>query len=455
VILHESGQKLSKRLRNYADPIEIMDSHGADALRWYLVASPVLRGLDLRLEEKAIGDVVRNVVLPFWNAYSFFCLYAGNDGADPVDLTQAGARPGDLALLDRYVLAKTHELVTDVTTRMDAYDLGGACSRVFSFLDALTNWYIRRSRERFWRSGLDADKRAAYDTLYTVLVTLAKTLAPLLPFVAEEIYVGLTGEKSVHLADWPDAAALPGDAKLVAEMDRVRDAASAARTLREKEGARVRQPLASMTIAGPGVAALAPYEALLRDEVNVKAVHLAESIETWASFQLKVDSRSVGKRLGGAMKSILAAAKEGRFEQLGDGRVRVAEQVLEAGEWQLRLDPKPGVACEPLAGGDAIVVLDTTLTEELIAEGVARDVVRSIQQARKDAGLHMADRIQLALAPPAAWRPAIERFRDWIAEQTLARRLDVVDAIADTALARHDAQIGEHAVAIGLARSPE
>ena len=260
---------------------------------------------------------------------------------------------------------------------MDAYDLGGACNRVFSFLDALTNWYIRRSRERFWRSGLDADKRAAYDTLYTALVTLAKTLAPLLPFVAEEIYCGLTGstgEKSVHLADWPDAAALPADPDLVAEMDRVRDAASAARTLREREGARVRQPLASMTIAGPGVARLAPYEALLRDEVNVKAVHLAESIETWASFQLKVDSRIVGKRLGGAMKSVLAAAKEGRFEQLGDGRVRVADQVLEAGEWQLRLDPKPGVACEPLAAGDAIVVLDTALTEELIAEGVARDV---------------------------------------------------------------------------------
>jgi len=448
VILAENGQKLSKRLRNYTDPLELMDTLGSDALRWYLCGSPVLRGLDLRLDEKAIGDVLRNVVLPFWNAYSFFTLYANTDGYE------AKLRSDATGLLDRYVLAKTRELVERVTASLDAYDLGGATAGVASFLDALTNWYIRRSRERFWASGVDDDKRDAYDTLYTVLVTFAKTVAPLLPFVAEEIYRGLTRETSVHLADWPDAASLPSDPKLVAEMDRVRDAASAARTLREKAGVRVRQPLAAMTIAGPGVAELAPYEDLLRDEVNVKKVELAESIDAWASFQLKVDARIVGKRLGGAMKAILAAAKEGRFEQTGDGRARVAEQTLEAGEWQLRLDPKPGVACEPLAAGDAIVVLDTKLSDELVAEGVARDVVRSIQQARKDAGLHVSDRIRLALVLPAAWRGAVERFREWIAEQTLARSLELVDEIPG-GLSRHAAQVGEETVAVGLARSEE
>ena len=218
-------------------------------------------------------------------------------------------------------------------------------------------------------------------------------------------------------------------------MDRVRDAASAARTLREKVSVRVRQPLASMTIAGPGVARLAPYEALLRDEVNVKAVQLAESIDEWASFQLQVNSRAVGPRMGTAMKSVLAAAKEGRFEQLGDGRVRVADQILEAGEWQLRLDPKPGIVCEPLAAGDAIVVLDVALSDELIAEGVARDVVRAVQQARKDAGLHVSDRIRLALAVPDAWRGAVLQFSDWIAEQTLARSVEIVDAIDSRVLA--------------------
>ncbi|MCX5737252.1 MAG: class I tRNA ligase family protein, partial [Proteobacteria bacterium] len=363
VLLATDGQKLSKRLRNYTDPLEVMDTLGADALRWYLVSSPVLRGLDLKLDEKAIADVVRGVVLPFWNAYSFFCLYANTDGYE------AKLRSDAPGLLDRYLLAKTHELVASVTARLDAYDLGGASAQVFGFLDALTKWYIRRSRERFWKSGMDDDKRDAYDTLYTALVTLAKTVAPLLPFVSEEIYRGLTSETSVHLADWPDTSMLPADVGLVADMDRVRDAASAARTLREKVSVRVRQPLAAMTIAGPGVSSLAPYEALLRDEVNVKTVRLAESITEWARFQLQVNARAAGPRLGTTMKSVLAAAKEGRFEELGYGRVRVADQVLESGEWQLRLEPKSGIACEPLASGNAIVVLDVTLSDELIAEG--------------------------------------------------------------------------------------
>jgi len=449
VLLAADGQKLSKRLRNYTDPLEIMDTLGADALRWYLVSSPVLRGLDLKLDEKAIADVVRGVVLPFWNAYSFFCLYANTDRY------AAKLRSDAPGLLDRYILAKTHELVAAVTERLDAYDLGGACHQVFGFLDALTNWYIRRSRERFWRSGMDDDKRDAYDTLYTALVTFAKAVAPLLPFVSEEIYRGLTREASVHLADWPDAATLPADAKLVAEMDRVRDAASAARTLREKVSVRVRQPLAEMTIAGPGVASLARYEALLRDEVNVKAVRLAESIDSWARFQLQVNARAAGPRLGMAMKSVLAAAKSGRFEQLGGGRVRVAGEVLEDGEWQLRLDPKPGIACEPLAAGNAIVVLDVTLSDELIAEGLARDVVRSVQQARKDAGLHVSDRIRLSLVVPDEWRAAVTSFGDWIAEQTLARSIEVVDALGDDTVSRHEAQLGDAKVSIGLVRIEE
>jgi isoleucyl-tRNA synthetase len=449
VILHASGQKLSKRLRNYADPLEVMEEVGADPMRWYLASSPVLKGLDLRLDEKAMSDVVRNVLNPFWNAYAFFCLYANIDGIE------ARARADARAVLDRYVLAKTHALVAQMTERMDAYDLGGACAEVLAFLDALTNWYVRRSRERFWRSGLDDDKRDAYDTLYTVLVALARVTAPLLPLASESIYKGLTGETSVHLADWPDATALPADPDLVAAMDRARDACSAARTVREREGVRVRQPLASLTIAGPGVSALADFAALLRDEVNVKEVRLAESIDEWATFRLKVDARALGPRLGPAMKTVLAAAREGRWERGGDGGVRVADQRLEPGEYQLLLEPRTGVACEPLSGHDAIAVLDLALTDELIQEGIARDVVRGVQQARKEAGLHVADRIRLALVPPEAWRGAVEKFRDWIAEQTLAREVEVGDAIADDALTRHQARFGEHTLEIGLVRSTE
>jgi isoleucyl-tRNA synthetase len=445
VILHESGKKLSKRLRNYTDPLEIMDTLGADALRWYLIGSPVLRGLDLRLDEKAIAEVVRSVLLPFWNAYSFFCLYANTDGVE------ARLRTDASGLLDRYVLAKTRELVETVTARMDAYDLGGACSAVLGFLDALTNWYIRRSRERFWRHGLDADKCDAYDTLYTALVTLAKVVAPLLPFLSEEIYRGLTGERSVHLADWPDAESLPGDARLVAEMDRVRDACSAARTLRERENIRVRQPLAVLTLAGHGVAELAPYTELLCDEVNVKRVRIADTIEEWASFQLRVDSRVVGPRLGSAMKSVLAAARQGGWQRLDDGSIEVAGQRIGPDEYQLRLVPRDGIACEPLASHDAIAVLDLELTEALVDEGVARDVVRGIQQARKEAGLHVSDPIRLSLVVPEDWRTAVERHRDWIAEQTLARSVELVATLEGDALSRSESVFGNHRIQIGLA----
>jgi isoleucyl-tRNA synthetase len=450
-VLDEDGRKLSKRLRNYPDPLEVFDSHGSDAMRWYLVSSPVLRGLELRVdrEGRGIAEVVRSVLLPLWNAYSFFCLYANAEGPG----FEARLRSDQGGLLDRYALAKTRELVEALQARLDAHDLGGACAAVHGFLDALTNWYIRRSRERFWRPGLDDDKRDAFDTLYTVLVTTATAVAPLLPFLAEEIYRGLTGARSVHLADWPDAAALPADPRRVAAMDRVRDACSAARTLREREGVRVRQPLASLTLAGPGVAELAPYEALLRDEVNVKRVQFADSIEGWASFQLQANARALGPRLGPEMKAVLAAARRGEWRALPDGRVEVAGHALAPEEFQLRLLPKPGVACEPLASNDAIVVLDLALDEALLAEGIARDVVRGVQQARKEAGLHVSDRIRLALVAPPAWRTAIERHRDWIAEQTLALELELVDALGDDLPSRHEATFGEHALSIGLARA--
>jgi len=288
-----------------------------------------------------------------------------------------------------------------------------------------------------------------------VLMTLAKATSPLLPFVAEEIYRGLTRELSVHLADWPDAAGLPADAKLVAEMDRVRDAASAARTLRERENVRVRQPLARLTVAGPGVSSLEPYADLLRDEVNVKDVELLEATESFARLVLALNPPVLGPRLGPAMKEVLAAAKAGRFERLADGGIQVAGRRLEPDEYQLRLEARAGVACEPLPSRDAIVVLDTRLSDELLAEGVARDVVRGVQQARKEAGLHVADRIRLSLALPDDWRAAVERHRDWIAEQTLARAVELVDRLGPGAGSRHEARFGERSVQIGLARASD
>src|SRR5690606_13441130 len=250
VVLDHEGRKLSKKLRNYPDPEEVMTTLGSDALRWYLMASPILRGGDLRIATDAsdISEVVRLVINPIWNAYAFFTLYANADGE------RGRFRTDATGVLDRYVLAKTRELVERVGDRMDDFDIAGSCQEVLAFLDALNNWYIRRSRERFWGSSAEVtaqDRADARDTLFTVLSTLVRVTAPLLPFVSDEIHMGLhpeaDGTSSVHLEDWPDAASLPSDPELVDAMDRIREVCSVALGLREDHRLRARLPLRSLT----------------------------------------------------------------------------------------------------------------------------------------------------------------------------------------------------------------
>ncbi|MEZ5990664.1 MAG: isoleucine--tRNA ligase [Planctomycetota bacterium] len=448
VILDSEGKKLSKRLRNYPDPLEMFDRHGSDAMRWFLMSSPILRGNDLLIDKDGAGmaEVVRLVLNPIWNVWYFFTLYANADGVEARFRTDAEG------LLDRYVLAKTRTLVEGVTARMDDLDIAGACAELSAFLDALNNWYVRRGRERFWREERDQDKRDAYDTLYTVLVTLCRVGAPLLPLVLDEVHEGLCGGDSVHLADWPDAAALPEDRALVAAMDRVREACSAGLSLRRAADLKVRQPLASLTLAGRDVARLEPYFPLIADEVNVKQVRLGEDLEAYASFVLRVDARKLGPRLGPAMKGVIAASKQGGWKALDDGRVECGGEVLEAGEFELLLQAREGVTCMALPGNDALVVLDTALSDELLAEGKARDLVRMVQQARKDAGLHVSDRIRLEVVAPADWRPALARHLSWVAEQTLARDATLVDHVSSGLDAR-PATMGEAAFTIGLAKA--
>jgi isoleucyl-tRNA synthetase len=447
VTVDEEGQKLSKRLRNYPEPEEVFEKHGSDALRWYLMSSPILRGGDLRVEKdgKPIADAVRAVLLPMWNAWHFFALYANADGLRAKEIASA------TSLLDRYALAKTRALVEEVERELDAYDIAGACQSVVAYLDALNNWYIRRSRPRFWRAERDADKQAAYDTLFTCLTTLMRVASPLVPFLTDEIYRGLTGE-SVHLSNWPDAAALLADAELVADMDRVRDVCFTARGLREAHKVRVRQPLAALTIAGPNAARLAAFAPLIEDEVNVKRVATEAAIDAFASFQLAVNARALGPRLGQEMKTVLAAAKAGKWERHADGSVTVAGQRLTGDEFSLRLVPKPGVACQALASGELIVVLDFTLTKELEQEGVARDLVRAIQQARREAGLAVSDRIRLALGlePPA--REAARAFASYIAENVLALELDLDGRLDTRGMRASEAELDEGAVRIALAK---
>ena len=452
VVVDVNGRKLSKRLNNYPEAFEVYDSYGADALRWFLCSSPITRGGDLQIdrEGKAIGETVRLVLNPIWNAYSFFCLYANADGL------RAELRTDAQGVLDRYVLAKTRVLVEQVQSALDDYDLVGACASVRSFLDALNNWYIRRSRSRFWKPEHDEDKRDAYDTLYTVLVALTKVTAPLLPMVAEEIFRGLTGEESVHLSDWPDTSELPDDGALVADMDRVRDVCSAALALREEKRLRIRLPLASLTVAGDGAERLSPFFELVRDEVNVKAVRTAERVQDFGSFDLKLNARALGPKVGKSMKTLLAAARAGDWKLTDDGSVRVLEHVLEEGQFDLRLQPHDsleGVAVSALPSNDAVVALDVRTTPELEREGLARDAVRIVQTARKEAGLDVSDRVALWVEAQGDTAAALEEHASYLSEQTLAQAFEVGPGPDDTF--RYEGQVGPTALVVRLRKAAE
>ena len=417
VLDEETGLKYSKRLKNYKDPKEVMNAYGADALRWMMLASPVMRGADIGVDPdgKFIRDVVRLNIKPLWSAFNFFTLYANADGVKAKLATTSDN------MLDRYILAKAKATIIQVQTSMDAYDTTGATDAITGFFDILNNWYIRRSRPRFWAEDMTADKQAAYDTLFTVLDLLCRAAAPLLPFVTEAVYRGLHGEAhSVHLTDFPDVAAIADDAALVAEMDWVRDICNAGSAVRNKQNIRNRQPLAALTLAGNKPAS-EWMAAIICEELNVKEFRTGGAFDDYASVKLQINSQVLGKRLPAAMKQILPASKKGEWTR-ENGEVVIAGEKLLPTEYTILLEPKPAYkdSAAPLSSNDALVILDLTITPELEAEGRARDLVRMIQQARKDAGLHVADRITLALDVPADFKAALATHGDFIASQTLA-----------------------------------
>ena len=415
IVLGNDGQKMSKSLRNYPDVQEVFDRDGSDAMRWFLMSSSVIRGGNLVVTEEGIRGGVRELLLPLWSTYYFFTLYANAAGVRGTWRTDSDNE------LDRYILAKTRETLETVTGHLDALDSPLAAEALRDFADVLTNWYVRRSRERFW----DED-RDAFDTLFTVLETVARMAAPLLPLVTEEIWRGLTGGRSVHLTDWPDAAAFPADAPLVATMDAVREIASAGLSLRKARKLRVRLPLPSITVVGSELD-LEPYAGILRDELNVKAFGVADSAEGYGiTRRLDVNARALGPRIGREVQNVIAAAKTGDW-RLADDRVSAGGVELLPGEYELTLeaaDPASAIAFLRTGG---FVVLDTTTTPELEAEGRARDLIRQIQDARKAAGLDVADRISLALTLPAADAAAARAHEALIAGETLAVEVSIGD----------------------------
>jgi isoleucyl-tRNA synthetase len=415
IVLGDDGQKMSKSLRNYPDPMVVFDTYGADAMRWYLLSSAILRGADFSVTEAGIRETVRQVMLPLWNSWYFLGLYANAEnisGKVRVDSTN---------VLDRYILAKTADLVGSVTDDLDAYDLFSACSAIRDFLDVLTNWYIRRSRDRFWSGDVDA-----VDTLHTVLETLCRVAAPLLPLVTDEVYRGLTGGGSVHLTDWPNRDDLPTDPNLVASMDRVREVCSVALSIRKAHSRRVRLPLSELTVSHPDAESLRGFVDIIADEVNVKKVSLTTERESGVTAILQVIPGALGPRLGGRTQEVIKAVKAGDWTH--DNGIVVAGGIeLVEGEFTLKMAAAEGSAGSALADGLGMVMLDIEVTPELAAEGTARDVIRLVQQARRDAGLDVSDRIDLGLGVSESTRRRLAAFSEMIATETLAVSLAWVE----------------------------
>ncbi len=434
IVLGSDGNKMSKSLRNYPNVYEVFDRDGADAMRWFLMSSPILRGGNLIVTENGIRESVRQVLIPLWNTWYFFALYA--NAAHGGTGHTAGRRTTSTHVMDRYVLAKLREYVGDMTRQLDAYEVANACDSTRSFLEVLTNWYVRRSRERFW-----GESEEAFDTLWTVLETVCRVAAPLLPLTTEEVWRGLTGERSVHLADYPEVDELPADDALVAAMDEVRDVASAGLALRKAHGLRTRLPLASLTVVVDDVEALAGFEGILADELNVKQVRLvAAGSEESAAYavqqRLTVNARAAGPRLGRDVQTVIKGSKSGDWSVATDGTVTCAGVALVAGEYTLETvaGDDAGDAATAVLPRGGFVVLDTATTPELEAEGVARDLVRSVQQARRGAGFEVSDRITLVVSGPEDVLVAARAHEQLLAGETLADSV-TFELAAETAVA--------------------
>lgn len=414
IVLGDDGQKMSKSKGNYPDVNEVFDRDGSDAMRWFLMASPILRGGNLIVTEQGIREGVRQAILPMWNAYTFFQLYAAEDATWSTESTD---------VLDRYILAKLHDLVVNVGEALDAAQIATATEEVRQFADVLTNWYVRRSRDRFWE-GEDTHPEA-FNTLYTVLEVLTRVTAPLLPYTTEVIWRGLTGERSVHLADFPNPADLPADADLVATMDAVRGVCSAASSVRKAKQLRNRLPLPGLTVALADSSRLAEFAGVIQDEVNVKEVTLTDDVDSVGKFEVVVNAKVAGPRLGKDVQRAIKGVKAGNYERQGDTVVVDGDIVLADNEFTERLvaeDPSSTAAIDGLGG---LVVLDTEVTEELEAEGWAADVIRGLQDARKSSQFEVSDRITTVLYVPAEKEEWARRHAEHIAAETLSTSFTV------------------------------
>jgi isoleucyl-tRNA synthetase len=424
VVLAEDGRKMSKRLKNYPDPMDIVNEFGSDALRISLLATPVMRGENMRFARREVEDAMRAYLIPLWNSYHFFATYANIDGWTPGnDAAAFVASPANES--DRYILAKLETLREKVEASTESYDIVSVYDALKDFIERLNNWYIRISRPRFWSGEDTTSKNAAYGVLFTVLRKYTMIAAPYFPFITESIYQGLCGaEESVHLQDWPAPAPEFVNPALVRDAETVQHIIYLGRQIRESKDIKVRQPLQSLQVAGIDPALLEAYRAEITGELNVKQLlHLADPAAV-VSNEIKPNSKVLGPKFGARFKDVLAAAKAGKFVLGDDGIARFEDMELVPGdftaEFKLR-DPESGCA----SSGGVIVVLSLTVTRDLMLEGISRDLIRFIQDMRKKEGLAYTDRIALRITSDNAdVSAAIDAHGAHIAEETLARKFN-------------------------------
>ena len=448
IVLAEDGRKMSKSLRNYTDPVEAINKFSADAIRLFLMHSAVVRGDEIRYSDEGVREVIKSIILPLWNSYSFFVQYANIDGVTCTGHEFDKKLPDNP--LDRWILSVSQQMIKDVTEALDDYDLSAAVDPMLRFIDRINNWYIRRNRRRFWKSGNDADKLEAYGALYSALKTLMLVTAPLIPFLAEAVWQNLRTDEdkeSVHLMDYPVYNERFRDEKLEFKMAAVQKAVSMGRSLRNQFNLKNRQPLASIALVTRDAAEKSVLESMIetiREELNVKKVLFHEKEAELVEYGAKANFRVLGKQLGAKMKNAaarIAKLAESQIADILDGK-KVAIDV--DGE-TVRLDAENVIVertekedLKVLNDGTLTVGLDTKITDSLKKEGYARDLVRGIQNLRKSSGFDITDRIKLSVSGDAELKSAFEEFKDFIAGETLASSIEWSGDLQNAAVVEAD-----------------
>lgn len=427
ILLAANGQKMSKRLKNYPDPMEVVHRHGADAVRLYLLHSPAVRADDLCFNETGVELVLRQVLIPFWNAYSFFVMYARLYHFKPHGLTSIPE-----ITLDGWIVSRLQKLVRDVEEGMDAYDLSRAVEPFVGFVDQLTNWYIRRSRRRFWSDEESPDRQQAFETLYFVLLELCKIAAPFIPYLTEAIYQNLRQEEmseSVHLADYPCYQGAFRDEELEAGMEAIQVAVSLGHALRKEHKIKVRQPLATAHIACTDLATKRFMEGqkhLILEELNVKEILFSSDDEPFVTLRAKPNFRTLGKKVGKKMPQIQQAIQAFSYRDLTEFLARKYHSVrLEGEELMLTFEDVEidRIVKEGLLAaneGKITVALDNHLTEELLIEGLARELVNKLNTMRRDQKLEVSDRITVEIETTPRVQTSFKLWQSYIENEVLA-----------------------------------